>query len=466
MFPSISSNRDAFSNPPLCYPRSLFSKDLQSKKTNNPKKLSNINMMGDFSIPNKAKTNFKGNIKLRSIENRRIIDENESLLAPVQKRKRLECNYSQDEIYSPSNPQARAVQDTLLELTRTDSGKNKTTIEEWQTPEKKFHIFWDFHENEKQAKLSEMKNHLFETEFSRLTNDYQILEVLGRGSFGKVYRCINKVDKNQYAIKETFRSFTGKNKVYGLNETQALASLTAIGDSIHVVRYYNSWIEDDKLCLVMEFCPSSLREERKVKQKFTENEVRKVLRDICLGLSYLHRHNIVHLDIKPENILISKSKKYKIGDMGQSRMVKRSGDIEEGDSRYVAPELLNCDDCEDDIDLKKCDIFSLGMTAFELLTNYNAPPNGDEWHKLRNGQLNLLESMKGISDRLKGLIRRMLNKDPNVRPTAQELLLHYLPSEMELKLKWEKIENHLLQERKNELEKKLKQQTMRRKSVS
>jgi len=69
-----------------------------------------------------------------------------------------------------------------------------------------------------------------------------------------------------------------------------------------------------------------------------------------------------------ENILISKSMKYKIGDMGQSRIVKRAGDIEEGDSRYVAPELLNCDDCEDEIDLKKCDIFSLGMTAFELLT--------------------------------------------------------------------------------------------------
>jgi len=55
--------------------------------------------------------------------------------------------------------------------------------------------------------------------------------------------------------------------------------------------------------------------------------------------------------------------------MGQSRMVKKSGDIEEGDSRYVAPELLNCDDCEDGLDLKKCDIFSLGITAYELLTS-------------------------------------------------------------------------------------------------
>lgn len=73
--------------------------------------------------------------------------------------------------------------------------------------------------------------------------------------------------------------------------------------------------------------------------------------------------------------------------------------------------------------------------------------------------------MKGISDTLKGLIRRMLHKDPNVRPTAQELLMHYLPSEMELKLKWEKIENQLLQERKVFLEGQLKKQKMRRNSV-
>ena len=49
----------------------------------------------------------------------------------------------------------------------------------------------------------------------------------------------------------------------------------------------------------MEFCPSSLKEERKQRGKFTETAVRKTLRDVCLGLAYLHRHSIAHLDIKP-----------------------------------------------------------------------------------------------------------------------------------------------------------------------
>ncbi len=55
--------------------------------------------------------------------------------------------------------------------------------------------------------------------------------------------------------------------------------------------------------------------------------------------------------------------------MGQSRLVRKSNDIEEGDARYVAPELLDYDDCANHIDLKKCDIFSLGMTALEIMTS-------------------------------------------------------------------------------------------------
>jgi len=465
VFPSIGANRDAQTSAPLFFPNSSFFKKSEAKKTLNSLKLPMNSFAEDFSVS--SSTTSYPKFKENACKER--FKKNECILAPPQKRKRSQIvnDFSQEDYLSPKHPRVKALQGSLLDLTRTDSESRKSSkFEEWHTPQKKLHVFWDHHENEKQAKLSELKHHLFETEYSRLTNDYKILEVLGRGSFGKVYRCINRIDKNEYAIKETFRSFTGKNKVYGLNETQALASLTAFEDNTNVVRYFNSWIEDDRLYLVMEFCPSSLKEERKQRGKFTESAVRKTLRDVCLGLAYLHRHSIAHLDIKPENILVSKSMRYKIGDMGQSRVVKRAGDIEEGDSRYVAPELLNCDDCEDEIDLKKCDIFSLGMTAFELLTDHNAPPNGDEWHQLRNGKLDLLEAIPGISERLKMLIRKMLSKNPFERPSAQELLAHDLPSEMEVELKWEKIQNRVLQERKTVLENQLNTRRKRRNSVA
>jgi serine/threonine-protein kinase len=67
------------------------------------------------------------------------------------------------------------------------------------------------------------------------------------------------------------------------------------------------------------------------------------LRDVCVGLSQIHKQQLVHLDIKPENLLISASEKVKIGDLGLTRnsTLKRGEYFEEGDARYLAPELLN-----------------------------------------------------------------------------------------------------------------------------
>lgn len=94
---------------------------------------------------------------------------------------------------------------------------------------------------------------------------------------------------------------------------KALAQLTALEDNADVVRYYHSWVEDDKLFLVvsfnfsrlfsdlkfkMEYCPSTLTKQRVEKGHFSENELKNIARDICLGLSYLHRNKLVHLDVK------------------------------------------------------------------------------------------------------------------------------------------------------------------------
>lgn len=118
----------------------------------------------------------------------------------------------------------------------------------------------------------------------------------------------------------------------------------------------------------MEYCPSNLRNIEQLHIKFSESMIRQVLRDICAGLKYLHKQNIVHLDIKPENILYSRTQKYKIADLGLSRIAEcQAGeDVVEGDSRYLAPELLNS--VGDDLpDLTKADIFSLGVTIYELM---------------------------------------------------------------------------------------------------
>lgn len=91
---------------------------------------------------------------------------------------------------------------------------------------------------------------------------------------------------------------------------------------------------------------------------------------------------MIHLDIKPENILISNSGDYKLADFGLSRLAKCKANeiIEEGDSRYLAKEMLNP---TLDIDLTKVDIFALGITIYQLIINEKLPQNEEDWHLIR-----------------------------------------------------------------------------------
>lgn len=133
----------------------------------------------------------------------------------------------------------------------------------------------------------------------------------------------------------------------------------------------------------MEHCQSNLRKLKNEHMRFSESNIRQIMREICMGLKHLHSQKIVHLDIKPgklnykeyflmrlENILYSKTKKYKIGDLGLSKIALCSNnrEITEGDTRYLAPEICNNFMNTQLDDLTKADIFSFGATIYELMT--------------------------------------------------------------------------------------------------
>jgi serine/threonine protein kinase len=196
---------------------------------------------------------------------------------------------------------------------------------------------------------------------------------------------------------------------------QTLSALSVEADCPNIVRYFNSWIEDDRIHIVMELCVRSLRQvkreaksQRKMRQRdpakfqdegvdqFTDRGyvaewyIRKVMRDCLLGLKELHDNDIVHLDIKPENVLEGKSGKYKLADLGMARFLTKITevvDIPEGDCRYIAKELLSRETMTNLPDLKMCDVFSLGITAYELLTLEKLEKNGAEWRDLREGHV-------------------------------------------------------------------------------
>lgn len=264
-------------------------------------------------------------------------------------------------------------------------------------------------------------------QLSRYTRDFEELDVLGSGSFGKVYKCRARLDGCLYAVKLISRKCASPcERNRGIKEIHAMA---AFSKNPRFVRYYSSWEEDNVLYIQMEYCQQgsvmSLWENEKL--IFNTANLVNFLRQVLQGLCYLHDRQVVHLDMKPENIYLTNDGMYKIGDFGlvtcladgEQSCPSIGKDILEGDSRYLPLELLE-DNYED---LKKADIFSLGLSAYELARppNNPLPRAGEEWHKIRSSKL---EPLKDISPDVLELLQWMTRKEPIQRPCAKTALAY------------------------------------------
>ena len=175
---------------------------------------------------------------------------------------------------------------------------------------------------------------------SRYESEFHEVCKLGSGQFGSVFRCINRLDGCTYAIKRSIRPVAGSTyEQTALNEVYAHAVL---GKHPHVVRYYSAWAEEGHMLIQNEFCNGgSLAELIVAKKKlvedetgstggvgegdgdggggagggggehyFAEQEVKQILLQITTGLKYIHAQNLVHLDIKPANVFVCRSRFY------------------------------------------------------------------------------------------------------------------------------------------------------------
>uniref|UniRef100_A0A672ZS55 Wee1-like protein kinase n=1 Tax=Sphaeramia orbicularis TaxID=375764 RepID=A0A672ZS55_9TELE len=273
---------------------------------------------------------------------------------------------------------------------------------------------------------------------SRYESEFLELERIGVGEFGAVYKCVKRLDGCLYAIKHSRRPLVGSaNEQLALKEVYAHAVL---GHHSHVVRYYSAWAEDDHMIIQNEYCDGGSLSDAIVKKEvqgelFSEAELKDLLLQVSMGLKYIHSSNLVHLDIKPSNIFIcyrpSKTTAgegesdeedeagviYKIGDLGHVTSTN-SPQVEEGDSRFLAIEVLH----EDYSHLPKADIFALGLTVLLAAGAPPLPQNGDEWHNLRKGQPPKLP--QELSSEFMALLQSTLDPDPTKRPSARELCKH------------------------------------------
>ncbi|KAH7059908.1 kinase-like domain-containing protein [Linnemannia elongata] len=242
-----------------------------------------------------------------------------------------------------------------------------------------------------------------------LTTNFYVNEiVLGAGEHADVLKVQSKNSKEFYAVKRLLRTVQGamERKRY-LNEVR---NMWRIEKSPNVLQLLEAWEQKGKIYMRMELCKLGSLKSALLAQKkyggFDEKRTWKCLSDLASGLRAIHDSNIIHLDIKPENIFITAAGALKIGDFGHSITYPvEKKDITEGDKFYMAQELLN-GHCG-----KYSDIFSLGMTIYEMITNRSGdlPGEGRHWHELRDGDF----SLENITDRNRNSAEGALDTPPN-----------------------------------------------------
>ncbi|CAI2326849.1 unnamed protein product [Caenorhabditis sp. 36 PRJEB53466] len=243
---------------------------------------------------------------------------------------------------------------------------------------------------------------------------FQINEIIGKGSFGEVFSARSLEDSRMYAVKVSI-SLVRHNCS---NKYREVKNHMLLPSHYNLVEFKRAWEEAGRLYIQTELCEMSLLTFCTHLHQLPEATLWNVLIDLLNAVHHLHSNDMIHDDIKPENVLLTREGICKLGDFGLVIDLKNPNDVktaEEGDSKYLAQEVLNGQPS------KASDIFSLGVTLLEAATDLDIPSNGDAWHQIRTGKIPE-RFFEGISSDMKFLITWMLDANPARRPTTTQLL--------------------------------------------
>ncbi|XP_075952243.1 serine/threonine-protein kinase Nek4 isoform X2 [Anarhichas minor] len=253
-------------------------------------------------------------------------------------------------------------------------------------------------------------------------NNYVFIRVVGKGSYGEVNLVKHKADRKQYVIKKlNLTTSTKRERRAAEQEAQLLSQLR----HPNIVTYRESWEGDDcQLYIVMGFCEAGDLYHRLKQQKgelLPERLVVEWFVQIAMALQYLHERNILHRDLKTQNIFLTKTNIIKVGDLGIARVLENQNDMAStliGTPYYMSPELFSNKPYN-----HKSDVWALGCCVYEMSTlkhAFNAKDMNSLVYRIVQGKL---PQMPGRYDlQLGELIKSMLCKRPEDRPDVKLIL--------------------------------------------
>lgn len=254
-----------------------------------------------------------------------------------------------------------------------------------------------------------------------MSTTFEITNKLGEGSFGCVYKAVHKPTNQTVALKQLSVD------VKHLEETIEEVAMLQQCNCASIVAYYGSYIIDNDLWIVMEYCEggSVSAAMKTLERNLNEGEIRAVLVDVLKALDYLHKQKTIHRDIKAANILLKKEGRAKLADLGvccqlTGTIAKTKSFV--GSPYWMAPEIVaeNGYDCS-------ADIWSLGIAILEMAEG--KPPYSDI-HPLKvlfmipTRPPPFFKKPDEWSEDFVDFVGLCLVKEPHKRATTQELLNH------------------------------------------
>ena len=255
-----------------------------------------------------------------------------------------------------------------------------------------------------------------------MIRNYQIIEKIGKGTFGIVYKVKKFNDPFIYVIKQI--SLEGLTD-FQINQVYSEVKILSLIKSKYVVKYYESFLEDDNLNIVMEYCDNGdlnnyLNEQKKKNKPLKEDLIWKIFIKITLGLTTIHKMKILHRDLKSLNIFLKKDMEIKIGDLGVAKELNQASFANTiiGTPYYLSPEM-----CEDKPYNQKSDVWALGVILYELCTfrhPFTAGNHAALILKIMNA--NPAPILACYSSSLQKIVNCLLEKKIEKRPNCLDIL--------------------------------------------
>ena len=279
-----------------------------------------------------------------------------------------------------------------------------------------------YYQNELDKLSSYIKSYYLEKKAYPESNTkfYLFGREIGHGAFGKVNLCLHIGSGHLVAMK----TFVKKDSKYKESKEKLKNEVEVLSKLHHpfINQILDNFETDTHFFIVMEYICGDLLTFIRKRNKLNEQISKFIFKQIIEGLRYIHKKNIIHRDIKLDNILIDTTNTVKICDFGVSRKIQRGEKIYErcGTPAYIAPEIYK----KIGYTGFQSDVWSAGITLYYMLSG-NLPFKGNNIHDLENAiLLGEYNKIRDISFEASDIIDKMLKLNPSERITIEEILRH------------------------------------------